>query len=69
VLDVWTEAVVSLERNGDSVRFAKKFKPLRERIVRMANRPAPKRNRLRSFFYRIRYFRQIREFRRRHDGT
>lgn len=30
MLDVWTEAVVSLERNGDSVRFAKKFRPLRD---------------------------------------
>jgi len=42
VLDEWTEAIVSLERNADSVRFAKKFKPLRERIIRMANHPAPK---------------------------
>ena len=69
VLDVWTEAIVSLERNTDSVRFAKKFKLLRERIIRMANRPAPKKSRLRSLFYRIRYFREIRQFRRRHDDA
>ncbi|MGD0100993.1 MAG: formate--tetrahydrofolate ligase, partial [Acidobacteriota bacterium] len=50
VLDEWTEAIVSLERNADSVRFAKKFKPLRERIIRMANHPAPKKSRLRSLF-------------------
>jgi hypothetical protein len=68
VLDVWTEAIVSLERNGDSVRFAKRFKPLRERIVRMANRPAPKPHRMRNLYHRIRYFRQIREFKRTHDG-
>ena len=65
VLDVWTEAIVSLERNGDSDRFAKKFKPLREKIVRMANRPAPGRHGLRNLFYRIRYFREVREFKRR----
>jgi hypothetical protein len=69
VLDVWTEAIVSLERNGDSVQFAKKFKPLRERIIRMANRTAPKKRRLRSLFYRIRYFKEIREFRRKHNGV
>jgi hypothetical protein len=69
VLDVWTEAIVSLERNADSVRFAKKFKPLRERIIRMANRPAPRKFGLRSLFYRIRYFREIREFRRKHEGA
>ena len=68
VLDVWTEAIVSLERNGDSVQFAKKFKPLRERIIRMANRPAPKRNWLRNVYYRIRYFREIGEFRKTHGG-
>ncbi len=62
ILDVWTEAVVSLERNSDSIRFAKIFKPLRERIARMANRPAPKENRLRNFYRRIRYFREIRRF-------
>jgi hypothetical protein len=69
LLDVWTEAIVTLERNGDSVRFAKKFRPLRERIVRMANRPAPKKRRLRSLFYRIRYFKEIRDFKKRHIGT
>jgi hypothetical protein len=68
ILDVWTESIVSLERNGDSVRFAKKFKPLRERIVRMASRPAPKQHRLRNLYYRIRHFRQIRELKRRHGG-
>jgi hypothetical protein len=68
VLDVWTEAIVSLERNDDSVAFAKKFKPLRDRIIQMANHPAPKKRRLRSLFYRIRYFREIRQFKRRHDG-
>jgi hypothetical protein len=69
VLDVWTEAIVNLERNGDSVRFAKKFKPLRERIVRMANRPAPGRHRLRNLYHRIRYFREIRDFKRTHGDT
>jgi hypothetical protein len=69
VLDEWTEAIVSLERNADSVRFAKKFKPLRERIIRMANHPAPKKSRLRSLFYRIRYFSEIRQFKRKHSGA
>ena len=69
VVDIWTEAIVSLERNSDSVRFAKKFRPLRERIIRMANRPAPKKRRLRSLFYRIRYFREIRQSREGHDGA
>jgi hypothetical protein len=69
VVDIWTEAIVSLERNSDSIRFAKKFRPLRERIIRMANRPAPKKRRLRSLFYRIRYFREIRQSREGHDGA
>jgi hypothetical protein len=41
VLDVSTEAIVSLERHRDSISFAKKFRPLREKMTRMANRPLP----------------------------
>jgi len=68
VLDVWTEAIVSLERNGDSIDFAKKFRPLREKITRMGNRPPPSRHRFRGLYHRIRYFREIREYERRKDG-
>ena len=62
ILDTWTEAVVSLERNADSVGFAKKFRPLREQITRMANRPPPKEHGLRLLYTRLRYFREIRRF-------
>lgn len=41
VLDAWTEAIVSLEGNGDSVRFAIRFKVLRERIIQMATPRSP----------------------------
>jgi hypothetical protein len=67
VLDAWTEALVSLERNADSVSFAKKFRPIREKITRMANRPPPGRHRLRELYQRIRYFREIREYKQRRD--
>jgi hypothetical protein len=65
VLDVWTEAILGLETNGDSIKVAKKFRPMREKITLMANRPAPKRHRLRDLYHRIRYFREIREFKNR----
>jgi hypothetical protein len=69
VLDDWTEAIISLEQNGDSIQFAKKFKPLREKIARMAKRPVPSKHRIRQLYHRVRYFREIREFNQRRDSA
>lgn len=57
----WTEAVVNLEDNGDSIKFAKRFTDINDALVRMANRPVPRRSALRNWYYRIRYHRQIKQ--------
>lgn len=57
----WTEAIVNLEHNSDSITFAHRFTEINEAIITMANRPAPKRRILRNWYYRIRYYRQIRQ--------
>jgi hypothetical protein len=63
VSDLWTEAIVSLERNCDSVAFAKKFNTVEQTIVRMANRPPPKRRFLATAYFRLRYYRQLKRLR------
>ena len=57
----WTEAVVNLEHNADSVKFAKRFTEINDALVKMANKPMPKRQILRKWYYRIRYRRQIKK--------
>ena len=58
VSNLWTEAVVSLERNGDSIAFAKTFNIIERTLVSMANRPRQKK-RLLNTYRRIPYYRHI----------